>query len=80
MTNSFYKDVHGVNRFHSIDYLSERLPELHLDGHVELFLVWCQVVALSQKDLPKRSLSQLPLQDDVVSLDVLDNFEAEEET
>lgn len=39
-------------------------------------MVWRQVVALSEKHLPKGSLSQLPLQDDVVSLDVLDDFNA----
>lgn len=38
-----------------------------------LLLVRCQVVALSKKDLPEGSLSQLPLQDDVVPLDVLDD-------
>lgn len=82
MRNLIYKNVHLVNRIHQlkdkcIDYLSERLPDLYLDCHMELLLVWCQVVALSQKHLPKGSLSQLPLQYNVVSLDVLDNFDAE---
>lgn len=49
----------------------------YLDRHVKLLLVRCQVVALSQEDLPEGSFSQLPLQYDVVSLDVLDNFSAD---
>lgn len=60
-----------------IDYLSELLPDL--DCHMELLLVWCQVVALSKKHFPKGSLSQLPLQYNVVSLDVLDNLNAEKD-
>lgn len=59
-----------------IDCLSELLSDLYLDCHMDLLLVWCQVVALSEKDLPKGSLPQLPLQYDVVSLDVLNNFNA----
>lgn len=46
---------------------------------MELLLVWCQVVALSEKHLPKGSFSQLPLQHNVVSLDVLDNWDAEKD-
>lgn len=45
----------------------------YLDGHVELLLVWGQVVALRQEHLPEGSFSQLPLQNDVVPLDVLNN-------
>lgn len=43
---------------------------------MEFLLVRCQVVALSQKHFSKGSLSQLPFQHNVVSLDVLDNFTA----
>lgn len=43
---------------------------------MELLLVRCQVIALSKKNLSKGSLSQLALQYDVVSLDVLDNCNA----
>lgn len=50
-----------------------QLPGRYLDCHMYLLLVRCQVVALSKKDLPEGSLSQLPLQDDVVPLDVLDD-------
>lgn len=45
----------------------------YLDRHVELLLVWGQVVALRQEHLPEGSFSQLPLQNDVVPLDVLNN-------
>lgn len=45
----------------------------YLDGHVELLLVWGQVVALGQEHLPEGSFSQLALQNDVVPLDVLNN-------
>lgn len=51
----------------------EQHPDPYLDRHVELLLVWGQVVALGQEHLPKGSFSQLPLQHDVVSLDVLHN-------
>lgn len=49
----------------------------YLDGHQNLLLVWGQVVALGQEDFPEGALSQLPLQDDVVSLDVLDDCEGQ---
>lgn len=52
-------------------------PDLYLDSHMELLLVWCQVVALSKKDLPKGPFTQLPLQHDVVPLNVLHNYKAE---
>lgn len=45
----------------------------YLDGHQNLLLVGWQVVALSQEDFSKGSLSELPLQHDVVSLYVLNN-------
>lgn len=45
----------------------------YLDGHQDLLLVGGQVVALSQEDFSKGSLSELPLQHDVVSLYVLNN-------
>lgn len=46
---------------------------------MEFLLVQCQVVALSQKHFPKGSLSQLPFQHNVVSLDVLDNFKTQQD-
>lgn len=46
----------------------------YLDCHVELLLVWGQVVALGQEHLPEGSFAQLPLQNDVVPLDVLNNW------
>lgn len=48
---------------------------LYLDSHQDLVLIWDQVVALSQEHLPKGPLSQLTLQHNVVSLDVLDNWD-----
>jgi len=55
-------------------------PSRYLDGHVELLLVRHQVVALGEEHLPEGALAQLPLQHDVVSLDVLDNLKAEYDT
>lgn len=43
-------------------------------------MVWRQIVALGEKHLPEGAFSQLPLQHDVVSLDVLDNLNAEWDT
>lgn len=47
----------------------------YLHSDVDLLLVWCQVVTLGQEHFPKGSLAQLPLQHNVVPLDVLDNFD-----
>ncbi|TNN53348.1 hypothetical protein EYF80_036415 [Liparis tanakae] len=52
-------------------------PGRYLDGHVELLLVRRQVVALGEEHLPEGALAQLPLQHDVVPLDVLDDLRAE---
>lgn len=45
----------------------------HLDSHQHLVLGGTQVVTLCQEDLAERSFAQLPLQDDVPPLYVLDN-------
>lgn len=73
--NRIYRKVHPANRFLCIDYL----PDLYLDCHMEFLLVRCQVVALSQKHFSKGSLSQLPFQHNVVSLDVLDNLKPQQD-
>lgn len=41
---------------------------------MELLLVWGQVVALGQEHLPEGPFAQLALQNDVVPLDVLNNW------
>ena len=46
----------------------------HLDGYQHLVAVWAEVGTLGQVHLAKRSLAQLPLQHDVLPLDVLDTF------
>lgn len=76
-TKSNVKELH-LNAASNIDFSGGgggrgQLPGRYLDCHMYLLLVRCQVVALSKKDLPEGSLSQLPLQDDVVPLDVLDD-------
>lgn len=71
---------HTSNQLHDryIDQPSTWLLGLYLHCHVDLLLVWYEVVALCQKDFPKGSFSQFPLQYNVVSLDVLHNFNTEQ--
>ena len=54
---------------------SETTVMCYLHSHQDLLLVGRQVVALGQEDFPKGSFSELPLQHNVVSLDVLDNYD-----
>lgn len=46
----------------------------YLNSNQNLFLVRCQVVAFSKEDFAESTLTQLPLQDDVVTFDVLHNY------
>lgn len=52
-----------------IDWKEQR----YLDSHQDLFELRRQVIALGQENLAKRPFSQLPLQNYIVPLDVLDN-------
>lgn len=46
----------------------------YLHSHQDLILLRAEVVALCQENFPEGSFSKLPLQNDIVSLDVLDNW------
>lgn len=59
-------------------FLKKELPDQYLDGHMDLLMVWHQVIALGKKDFPEGSFSQLPLQHNIVPLDVLHNFNTEQ--
>ena len=52
----------------------DTIHRTHLDGYQHLVAVGAEVGTLSQVHLAKRSLTQLPLQHDVLPLDVLDTF------
>lgn len=47
---------------------------MHLDSHQHLVLGGAQVVTLCQEDFSKSSFTQLPLQDDVSTLYMLDDY------
>lgn len=48
----------------------------YLHGHQDLVLLWAEVVALCEENFPEGTFSKLPLQNNVVSLDVLNNCKA----
>ncbi|TNN80647.1 hypothetical protein EYF80_009155 [Liparis tanakae] len=56
-----------------------RRPPDYLDSHQYLLLVRGEVVTLGQEDFSEGALSQLSLQDDVVSLNVLDDWKKRKE-
>lgn len=54
-------------------FKTNRHSSRYLDSHEHLVLGRAQVVALCQEDFAERAFAQLPLQDDVPPLDVLDD-------
>lgn len=46
----------------------------YLHSHQDLILLWAEVVALGKENFPEGSFPKFPLQNDVVSLDMLNNY------
>lgn len=67
-----------VHRLQGIKH-SEASMATYLNSHQHFLLIARQAVTFCQEDLAKCPLSQLPLQDDVVSFDVLDDCGTEKE-
>lgn len=54
-------------------YIHNKVGPFYLHCNQDLFLLMTQIITFGQEDFPKGSFSQFPFENNVVSLDVLDN-------
>ena len=63
----------SITNIHTGSHTHNHTVKIYLDSHQHFVLGGAQVITLCQEDFTEGSLTQLPLQDDVSPLYMLDN-------